>query len=163
MSPATSRKPFTSPTVALKAVAVTAGFTHRRSAIQLDASRNGGSSNATGSRDVRPQYATTRSNSRLLAVVGCPTQSTPMLLSLHNRLHREEAEEETVRAAVERRSDYARQQQAQAELVERKMRLLMSNASEDPNALNHTIANAIAAKQSGGAVHSLMTTGYGYE
>ena len=115
------------------------------------------------------QYATTQKQQPAASSRRMPnSEHAPKLhasqLAQQAAMHREaEAEEETVRAAVERRSDYARQQQAQAELVETKMRLLMSNASEDPNALNHTIANAIAAKQSGGAVHSLMTTGYGYE
>ena len=73
------------------------------------------------------------------------------------------AEEEIVRAAVERRDTYARAQQAQAALVEQKMRQLMSNPDEDPNAMNKYIASSIAAKQSGGAVHSIMSSGYGYE
>ena len=74
-----------------------------------------------------------------------------------------EAEEANIRAAVERRDTYLRQQQAQAALVEQKMRLLVSNAAVDPNALNRTIASSIAQKQSGGDVHSIMSSGYGYE
>uniref|UniRef100_A0A7S2FYA5 Uncharacterized protein n=1 Tax=Haptolina brevifila TaxID=156173 RepID=A0A7S2FYA5_9EUKA len=92
-----------------------------------------------------------------------PMQHESMRLRLDQEQHKAFDAENLRNEQQERQDKYAREQQYKAMVEQKIQRMMSERAAEDPNAVNGALARSIAAKQTGAAVNSILSAGYGYE